>query len=143
MMYSIAVEFKSQTTQIEDCEADFVAVVASRPNINETPVQILIGEAKTSSRIDANDVRKLGMVADAIPSEIARAFIMFAKTGTFTPDEVTLARSLNSRGRQRVILWSRDELEPYLVYERSEDRLGGRAYASSLTDMVQATEKLF
>jgi hypothetical protein len=114
-----------------------------RLNIDEAPVQILIGEAKTSSEIDANDVRKLGMLADAIPSEIAQAFIMFAKTGTFTPDEVTLARSLNSPGKERVILWSRDQLESRFVYERSKDRLGGVPYASSLIDMVQATEKLF
>jgi hypothetical protein len=143
LMYSTALKFKSKTAKIETCEADFVAVVAGRPNIDDTPVQILIGEAKTSYGIDAQDVRKLGMLADAIPSEIARAFIMFAKTDTFAPDEVTLARSLNSPGKERVILWSREELEPWFVYERSKDRLGGAPYASSLIDMVQATEKLF
>ena len=68
---------------------------------------------------------------------------MFAKTGTFTPSEVNLARSLNSPGKQRVILWEQDQLEPYSVYERSKDRLGGRSYALSLSDMVEATGKLF
>jgi hypothetical protein len=143
LMYSTALEFKSKAGLIEDCEADFVAVVSGRPNIDEAPVQILIGEAKTSSEIDANDARKLGMLADAIPSELAQAFIMFAKTGTFTPEEVTLARTLNSPGKVRVILWERDQLEPWFVYERSKDRLGGVPYASSLIDMVQATGKLF
>jgi hypothetical protein len=143
LMYSTAVNFESKTAKIETCEADFVAVAAGRPNIDGAPVQILIGEAKTSSEIDANDVRKLGMLADAIPSEIAQAFIMFAKTGTFTLDEVTLARSLNSPGKERVIFWSRDQLESRFVYERSKDRLGRVPYASSLIDMVQATEKLF
>lgn len=143
LMYSTALNFKSKTAKMETCEADFVAVVASRLSIDEAPVQILIGEAKTSDRIDANDVRKLGMLADAIPSKVARAFIMFVKTDTFTPDEVTLARSLNSPGKERVILWSREELEPWFVYERSKDRLGGAPYTSSLIDMVQATEKLF
>src|SRR5271157_1465426 len=56
---------------------------------------------------------------------------------------VTLARTLNSPGKVRVILWERDQLEPWSVYERSKDRLGGVPYASSLIDMVQATEKLF
>jgi hypothetical protein len=143
LMYSTALEFKSQTTKMEKCEADFVAVVAGRLSLEEASVQILIGEAKTSDRIDADDVRKLGMLADAVPSEIAQAFIMFAKTGTFTPDEVMLAKSLNSPGKERVILWERDQLESWFVYERSNDRLGGVSYASGLMDMVEATDKLF
>jgi hypothetical protein len=143
LMYSTALEFKSQTAKMEKCEVDFVAVVAGRLSLEEASVQILIGEAKTFDRIDSNDVRKLGMLADAIPSEIAQAFIMFAKSGTFTRHEVTLARSLNSPGKKRVILWSREELEPYFVYERSKDRLGGVSYASGLIDMVEATDKLF
>ena len=68
---------------------------------------------------------------------------MFAKTGTFSDAEITLAKSLNSQDRQRVILWSREELEPYFVYERSRDRLGGRTYASSVIDLVATTGKLF
>jgi hypothetical protein len=64
--------------------------VAGRQNIDQTSVQILLGEAKTSGEIDADDARKLSKLADAIPSEIARTFIMFAKTGTFTPTEVYL-----------------------------------------------------
>jgi hypothetical protein len=143
LMYSTALNFKSKTAKIETCEADFVAVVAGHPNIDEAAVQSLIGEAKTSSEIDAQDVRKLGMLADAIPSELGQAFIMFAKTGRFMPGEVTLARSLNSPGKERVILWSREELEPRYVYERSKDRLGGVPYSSGLIDMVQATGKLF
>jgi hypothetical protein len=143
LMYSTALEFKSQTTKIEKCEGDFVAVVAGRPAIDETPVQILIGEVKTSGEIDAEDTRKLGMLADVIPKKLAQAFIMFAKTGTFSEGEIALAKSLNSQGQQRVILWSRDELEPYFVYERSKAGPGGVRYASSLIDMVQATNKLF
>lgn len=143
LMYSTALEFESQTVKMQRCEADFVAVLAGRPNLREAPIQILIGEAKTSSEIDADDVRKLGMLADAIPAEIAQAYIMFAKTDTFTAEEVALAKSLNSPGKQRVILWSRDELEPYLVYERSQDRVPNYVCGSSLADMVTATNILF
>jgi|SRR5271166_893053 len=89
LMYSTALKFTSQAAQIEDCEADFVAVVAGRQNIDQTSVQILLGEAKTSGEIDADDARKLSKLADAIHSEIARTFIMFAKTGTFTPNKVS------------------------------------------------------
>jgi pyridoxal/pyridoxine/pyridoxamine kinase len=104
---------------------------------------VLIGEAKTSDQINAEDVRKLGKLADAIPPNMAEAFVMFAKTTTFTTDEITLAKSLNSSNRQRLILWSREQLEPYVAYERSEDRLGRRLHASSLIDTVEATAKLW
>lgn len=142
LMYSTALNFEPRSANIENCEADFVAVVVGRPNIDKPSVQIVIGETKSGNEINADDVRKLGTLADAIPSEIAKAFIMFAKTGTFTQHEVALAQSLNSPGKERVILWSQDELEPYFVYQRAGDRLGDIG-TSSLTEMVQATNKLF
>jgi hypothetical protein len=37
------------STNIEKCEADFIAVVAGQTAIGETPVQILLGEAKGCS----------------------------------------------------------------------------------------------
>jgi hypothetical protein len=64
--------------------------------------------------------------------------ISLAKTGTFSPDEVALARRLNSPGKQRVILWSQEELELYFLYQRSGD-----SFTGGLAGMVQATEKLF
>jgi len=68
---------------------------------------------------------------------------MFAKTDRFTPDEIALARTLNSR-RQRVILWSQDELEPYHVYERSEHRLPEKLkYSRTLTDLARITNVLW
>lgn len=143
LMYSTAVEFKSTTSIIEKCEADFMAVVAGAPVTGEAPVQILFGEAKTGMEFNADDVRKLGKLADAVPSDLADTFIMFTKTETFTNDEVQLAQTLNSQYRQRVILLSVDELEPYYVYERSEKRLGHDATATCLTDMAQATHRLW
>lgn len=143
VMYSTALKFSDKAGKIENCEADFMAIVAGAVGIGEAPVQILLGEAKTRKKIDAEDVRKLGKLADAIPSEIASAFIMLAKTDVFSADEIVLAKALNSQFDQRVILWSQDELEPYFVYERSKGRLGGRGYAVSLTDMVRNTHELF
>lgn len=136
-------ELESQGAPIEKCEADFVAVVAGRSAQPERPVQILIGEAKTRKQIDADDARKLGKLADAIPPDVAQAFVVFAKTEGSTTDEVALAKSLNSQGRQRVILLSREELEPYLIYERSNAGLGGGPSMSGLIDMVQATNTLW
>ena len=67
---------------------------------------------------------------------------MFSKTDAFSNDEIQVAKSLNSQFKQRVILWSRDELEPYFVYERSKDRLEGRPYAISLSEMANITTTL-
>ena len=121
----------------------FIGVFAGAKGIEEAPVQILFGEAKTHGTFDAADVRKLGRMADAVPHDLADAFIMFAKTDAFTEDEIRLAQTLNDQYRNRVILWSREELEPYDVYERSEARLGQRQYATTLTDMASVTDLLW
>jgi hypothetical protein len=53
------------------------------------------------------------------------------------------AQTLNDHHRRRVIFWSREELEPYDVYERSEARLGQRRYATTLSDMASITDLLW
>ena len=68
---------------------------------------------------------------------------MFAKTDRFTDEEIALAQTLNGPYRRRVILWSRDELEPFHVYDRSEAKLGQRQYATTLSDMASVTEQLW
>ncbi len=45
--------------------------------------------------------------------------ILFSKTGTFSPEEIAVAKILNPEYERRVILWSRDELEPFYSYEHS------------------------
>jgi hypothetical protein len=144
LMFSTALNFTPiGATSIEKCEADFIAIIAGASGISEPPVQILLGEAKTHTPFDADDVRKLGKLADAIPQEMAQTFVMFAKTDTFTSEEVALAKTLNGEHRWRVVLWSQDELEPYRVYERSAGRLGQLKYATTLTDMARATSLLW
>jgi hypothetical protein len=142
-MYSTGLNFAPTTATIEACEADFLCVTADSTNRDEGRVQILFGEAKTHGVFDAEDVRKLGGLAEAIPRDLASAFIMFAKTDAFTEDELRLAQTLNQQYRKRVILWSRDELEPYHVYERSKDRLGQFWYSGTLTDMAAITDRLW
>jgi hypothetical protein len=143
LMYSTAINFKSTTSIIEKCEADLVAIVAGAPVSGEAPVQILFGEAKTGMEFNTDDVRKLSKLANAVPSDLADTFIMFAKTEAFTFNELQLAQTLNSQYGKRVILLSVDEFEPYHVYERSEKRLGHDAIATNLTDLAQATHRLW
>ncbi len=120
------------------------STVSGSPSIiSEALVQILFGETKTHAAFEAVDVVKLGTLADAVPCDLADAFVMFAKTGAFTEDEIRLAQTLNDHRRRRVILWSREELEPCDVYERSEARLGERQYATTLTDTASITDLLW
>jgi hypothetical protein len=143
LMYSTAMSFRPNGADIEPCESDFVAVVAGRLGISERPVQIVFGEAKTEGLIDAQDIRKLGKLADAVPRELAQVYILLSKTGMFSPDEIAIARTLNINGSRRVILWSRDELEPYFLYERSRTKLGDNWHAVSLSDMARITHQLY
>jgi hypothetical protein len=103
----------------------------------------VFGETKTEGLIDAQDIRKLGKLADAVPRDLAQVYILLSKTGTFSADEIALARTLNVDGSRRVILWSRDELEPYYVYERSRTKIGDDWHAVSLTDMARITHQLY
>jgi hypothetical protein len=111
--------------------------------IGESAVQILLGEAKTRLSFDGDDVRKLSTLAAAIPKDLAQVFIMFSKLDAFSAEEIALAKTLNSEGRQRVILWSRDELEPYYAYSRSKERLQHAAHGSTLSGMAAATKILW
>jgi hypothetical protein len=91
----------------------------------------------------AHFIRKLGKLADALPPELGDAFILFSKTGTFSSEEIALAKTLNSK-RRRVILWSREELEPYYPYERSKEKLGDRWLRSGTpTELANNTHSLF
>jgi hypothetical protein len=128
---------------IEPCESDFVGVVSGALGISESPVQIVFAEAKTEGSFAAQDVRKLGTLADAVPRDLAQVYILFSKTGTFSPEEVAMAKTLNTQHMRRVILWSRDELEPFYPYERSQARLGDRWTATTLTDMANITHSLY
>jgi hypothetical protein len=76
-------------------------------------------------------------------TDLAQAYILFSKTGTFSPEEIAMAKGLNTRYTRRVILWARDELEPFYPYERSRAKLGNQSTAVSLTDMADVTQSLY
>jgi hypothetical protein len=143
LMYSTALNFRPAGAAIEPCESDFVGVVSGALGISELPVQIVFSEVKTEGSFDAQDVRKLGALADAVPRELAQAYILFSKTGTFSHEEIAMAKGLNSEYTRRVILWSREELEPFYPYERAREKLGERWTAGALTDMANVTQKLY
>jgi len=58
--------------------------------------EVLAGECKDmGSAIDANDVENLGRIANALRFHRFETNIVFAKLGPFSPEEITLVKSLN------------------------------------------------
>src|SRR5262249_6328540 len=89
------------------------------------------------------DLEHLRRVADALPRKRFKTFVLFAKLAPFTPEEIENARLLNDQFRQRVILLTARELEPYYLYERVEKEFGIKSYGGSPEDMAEATVRLY
>jgi hypothetical protein len=141
LAYTTGTELEPACANIHKCESDFVLLAESLP---ERTLQIAIGECKENLPITGDDVRNLALVADALTAaRDCEAFIVFAKTGQFTAEEVERCKAAQGQYARRVILLSERELEPYFMYQRAEKEFEIRASAISLDDMVRATETIY
>jgi hypothetical protein len=140
MLYTTAMELSSGSTQIKNCETDFVALVQGRRDMRS---QIAIGECKTRKPITKDDVEKLKSVASAFPPSRFDVFIIFSKLAPFTQDEIDCAAGLNDQYHRRVILLTERELEPYYLYEKTEKEFDIRAHAGSFEDMANVTHEIY
>jgi hypothetical protein len=114
------------------------------PDTFPDPAQVIIGECKDEGRrIDAADVDNLGRIADALPRDRLETFILFAKLSPFTPDEIALARTLNGPHQRRVILLTARELEPYHIFERTQQETGITLHGVSPDELAAATDHLY
>ena len=135
------------------CEVDFGWITTGGSTNRDGRTSIIIGECKdrgTGARqreagtINANDIENLKAVADAFPRHRFRVYILFAKLASFTQEEIALARSLNGKYEQRVILLTDRELEPYRIYERTKKELGTvEFHASRAEDLAMATAAIY
>jgi hypothetical protein len=124
------------------CETDFVVI--SKRGFYDNELGIAIGECKGHGEITEEDVRKLSHVADAFPTDRIVPFLVFSKAAPFTADEIALCRGAQRAGRRnRVILLSDRELEPYHVYERAEKEFAINRTAVSLEDLANTTQALY
>lgn len=129
------------------CELDFIWLEPHMSSRRRTSV--FIGECKDRGRnrgngedsgtIDANDIANLRRVADALPRKRFETFIVLAKLCPFTPEEIVLAKSLNSDHQRRVILLTSKELEPMHFFDRSESKFKSH----STEDLAIATEMMY
>lgn len=141
-VFVTSMTIESTTGAFGACETDLVII--SEKGFYDELLGIAIGECKGHGEITDEDVRKLSQVADAFPKNRIAPFIVFSKTAPFTSDEIARCRAAQPAGlRNRVILLSDRELEPYFVYEWAEKEFVIDATAVSLEDLANTTHSLY
>jgi hypothetical protein len=108
-------------------------------------IEIAVGECKDAGgKIELDDVLNMAAVADSFPRNVFESYIIFSKTGPFTPEEVENCRKAQPRdGGCRVIMLSNRELEPYFLYEKASRQFDVRESVASLQDMALATVHIY
>jgi len=139
LTYCTALNLKPVGNIIEECETDLLVINANPDGV----VEILIGECKANDVITDDDVRKLSLVARALKHEQIHSYILFSKTGSFSPDEIELCKTARGATTGGVILLSGRELEPYIVYERAAKQFAMDETCVCLKDMVEATGAIY
>lgn len=134
----------SQNPQEPKCEVDFVWIIA-RPYPRKTA--IILGECKDQGPIKQEeferDILNLRRVADALPRKRFKTFILLTKLNPFSPEEITLAKTLNDEYRYRAILLTSRELEPYHIFDRTKLEFDIDSYGSSPEELAQVTAQLY
>ncbi len=116
-------------------ELDFFAMEFGR-HAQGDRIRVVFGEAKDRLKpFDANDVATMRVVAAAFPANRFDVYIIFAKLGAFSDEEVGLASDLAQT--HNVILLSHNELEPLYAYDRATGELRSRPH--DLDGLVQGT----
>lgn len=139
--FTTGTELEPIKANIQKCESDFVILAEA---LGEPRLQVAIGECKGQKTIETDDVTKLGRVADVLDAAgDCDVFVLFAKTSTFTPEEIERCKAIQGQYRRRVIMLSDRELEPYFIYEATRAQLQNRTYANSFADMANATHVLY
>jgi hypothetical protein len=126
---------------IRSCETDFVFVNANGHGV----LNLVIGECKSKGgQITDNDLANLSAVASAIDATELRVFLLLAKTGDFTADEIARCKNTAASLSNRVILLSQRELDtPNFTYEWAAREFEVSSTAVDLDTMVVHTADIF
>jgi hypothetical protein len=104
--------------------------------------QVVIGECKAAGgRITREDAEHLAKVADALPYRRLNVFILFAKTGAFSQEEIDACSLAQHMWHERVIMLGKDELEPYHIDDRYP--AGLRLHLHNLEGLASNTVRLY
>ena len=122
MLYTTCLELAPRGTAIKPCETDFVVITRGFSHSQPHLPQVIIGECKSAGgQVTKDDAEHLRRVADVFPRNRLNPFILFAKTGHFSADEIEACAIAQDKWEPRVLLLSKDELEPYDVLGRHPD----------------------
>jgi hypothetical protein len=140
-MYSASLDLiPKEGMQGEKCETDFVWII---PRAYPRKTVVILAECKDQGPFTEDDIAKLKQVADALPRKRIKTFIMLSQIAPFTEEEIRIAKALNDEYRQRVILLTARELEPYNIFERTRKETGIDSYWNSPEDMAEATVRIY
>jgi hypothetical protein len=138
--------------KLAKCEVDFVWMI-NQPFPDRTVVILAEckdkgykarqGEEGDGGTIDVNDIENMRMLADAFPRDRFEVFILLAKLCAFTPQEIELAKTLNKKHHQRVILLSDRELGGFDLYERARKKFEMTNFGMDVKGMARATVEVF
>jgi hypothetical protein len=131
----------SPGVSIPSCETDFVFVNRSFRG----PLNLVIGECKSQGgEISDTDLANLSAVASAVDPAEVKAFLVLAKTGDFTGDEIARCKDCADGLPHRVILLSQRELDtPHFTYEWASREFDVSVTAVTLEAMAMHTEAIF
>jgi hypothetical protein len=141
MLYTTSLELQPDGAAMDRCETDLVVITDQSSQLFPDRPQIAIAECKSAGgEVSIQDAMHLARVADALPARRLTAFVLFAKTGTFSEAEIAACALAQTQFHSRVILLSKDELEPYHQYERHPNLpIGGRNFEH----MAEITTRLY
>ena len=108
---------------------------------------IILGECKDQGPIKPEefkrDIDNLRKVAETLPRKRFKTFILLAKLNPFTPEEIEMAKTLNTEHQLRTILLTARELEPYHIYGRTKAEFDINSYSSTPEDLAFTTAKMY
>lgn len=120
-------------------EIDVFAVCRARAE----RVAVLLGEVKTNTDIEEDQVHRLAKMAQTLEKQLdVDPYLLFAKMGSFSPSEIELFKSAQPPHQYRVILLDSSQLEPRRVYEWSDAPERFR-HVSEVETLAEATSVLF
>jgi len=122
------------------CETDFVWIIP-RPYPRKTVV--ILAECKDQGPITNDDIDNLKRVADSFPKKRFKTFVMLSQLSEFTNDEIEAARELNDQDRQRAILLTANELEPYYISGHTKNNSKQDLNWHSPEEMAKSTYQLY
>ena len=142
-MFTTAMKLTALPTHVSipPCETDFVFVnLSHRGELN-----IAIGECKSKGgEITEDDLSNLSAVASAVDPNEVKVFLIIAKTGDFTAEEIARCKNTAATHPDRLIVLSQRELDtPHFTYEWAANDFEVSKFANDLDAMARQTDAIF